>query len=153
VTTRGIRFLEERGAQFEEVDYVYKRKGAGRAAHAVGWREDQVIKTLVVRTGPRDFLFALLPADRDLSTRKLARLLEVKSVDLAEVRDAERLTGYVEGGISPFGSYAALPVVMEEQLLGHERVLINAGRRGVLVALSPWDLAELLGARVEALVA
>jgi Cys-tRNA(Pro)/Cys-tRNA(Cys) deacylase len=152
VTTRGIKVLEEHGAAFEVVEYLYKQKGAGRAADAVGWSEDQVIKSLVVAAG-RDFWFVLVPAHRDLSLKKLARLLGVKSVEMATVRDAERLTGYVEGGISPFGSYAALPVVMEERMLEHDRVLINAGHRGVLVAMSPWDLQELLSARVEDVVA
>ena len=153
MSTRGIKYLREQGVAFEEVDYLYKQKGARRAASAVGWLESQVIKSLVTRAGERDFRFVLVPADRDLSLKKLARLLGVKQVTLAEVRDAERLSGYVQGGISPFGAYAALPVVLEETLLEHERVVINAGRRGVLVALSPWDLQELLHAEVADIVA
>jgi Cys-tRNA(Pro)/Cys-tRNA(Cys) deacylase len=152
MSTRGIKALEQRGVAFEVVEYLYKQKGAGRAAEAVGWSEDQVIKSLVVTSG-RDFWFVLVPAHRELSLKKLARVLAVKAVEMATVRDAERLTGYIEGGISPFGSYTALPVVMEERLLEHDHVLINAGHRGVLVALSPWDLQELLSAEVEDVVA
>jgi Cys-tRNA(Pro)/Cys-tRNA(Cys) deacylase len=152
MSTRGIKVLEERGVSFEVVEYLYKQKGAGRAAEAVGWGEEQVVKSLVVTAG-RDFWFVLVPAHRDLSLNKLARRLGVKAVEMSTVRDAERLTGYVEGGISPFGSYAALPVVMEQALLEHDRVLINAGHRGVLVAMSPWDLQELLSAEVEDVVA
>lgn len=152
MSTRGIKLLEQRGVAFEVVEYLYKQKGAGRAAEAAGWSEDQVIKSLVVTAG-RDFWFALVPSHRELSLKKLARLLGVKSVEMAAVRDAERLTGYVEGGISPFGSYTALPVLMEETVLEHDRVLINGGHRGVLVAMSPWDLQELLSARVEDVVA
>lgn len=154
MSTRGIKLLEQRGVAFEVVEYLYKQKGAGRAADAVGWNEEQVIKSLVVAAmaNDRDFWFVLVPAHRELSLKKLARLLGVKAVDLAAVRDAERLTGYVEGGISPFGAYTALPVVMEQGLLEHDRVLINAGHRGVLVALSPWDLQELLSAEVEDVV-
>jgi Cys-tRNA(Pro) deacylase len=152
MSTRGIRFLEARGLSFETVTYVYKRKGAGRAAAAVGWNEDQVVKSLVACTSDRAFLFVLVPASRDLSTKKLARHLGVKSVDMAAVREAERMTGYSEGGISPFGSYAEIPAVMDESLLEHETVLINAGRRGVLVSMSPWDIQELLDAAVEDVV-
>lgn len=148
MSTRGIRYLEQRGVAFEVVEYLYKKKGASRAAEAVGWSEEQTIKSLVVSVGDKDFRFVLVPAHRELSTRKLARHLGEKAIELASVRDAERLTGYVQGGISPFGSYTALPTVMEETLLEHERVLINAGHRGVLVALSPWDLQELLEAEV-----
>jgi Cys-tRNA(Pro)/Cys-tRNA(Cys) deacylase len=150
--TRGTRVLDELGTRYEVVEYLYTRKGAGRAADAVGWDESQVVKTLVVETGARSFHFVLVPADRDLSTRKLGRLLEVTSAALASVRDAERLTGYVEGGISPFGSYTRLPVIMEERLLECDRVLVNAGHRGVLVALDPWDLQQALDAGVEDVV-
>jgi len=146
---RGIRYLEERGITHREVEYLYKRKGAGRAAEAVGWEEDQVVKSLVVRAGPKDHWFALLPANRDLSLRKLGRLLKSSDVAMAAPRKAEQLTGYVTGGMSPLGSYSALPVMMEETLLEHDEVLINAGRRGKLVAMSPWDLQELLEAGVE----
>lgn len=152
MSTRGIRFLEDKGIAFEEVPYLYKKKGAARAAEAVGWAEEQTIKSLVVRTGDKELYFVLVPAHLDLSTKKLARVLGVKSAELASVRDAERLTGYVQGGISPFGSYTSFPVIMEETLLEHDRVVINAGRRGVLVALSPWDIQELLKAEVEDVV-
>ena len=151
--TRGLRFLRERGVEFRVVEYLYTQKGAGRAADAVGWPEERVIKSLVARVPPKQFLFALLPANADLSLRKLARILGVKQADMAETKDAERLTGYAAGGISPFGSYAALPVVLEQSLLEHDEVLINAGHRGVLVALSPWTLQELLDARVEDVLA
>ncbi len=152
MSTRGIRSLREKGIPFEEVDYIYKKKGASRAAQAVGWAEEQTIKSLVVRTGEKDLYFVLVPSHLELSLKKLARLLNVKSVEMASVRDAERLTGYKEGGISPFGAYADFPVVMEQTLLEHERVVINGGRRGVLVALSPWDIQELLNAAVEDVV-
>ncbi len=153
MSTRGIKVLEERQVAFEVVEYLYKKKGAGRAAEAVGWAEELTVKTLVVQTGPKDLWFVLVPGDRELSTKKLARVLGVKGVDLVKVRDAERLTGYKEGGISPFGSYTALPVVLEDTLLERDRVLINAGRRGVLVALDPWDLQALLDARIEDIIA
>jgi len=151
-STRGTRVLDELGTRYEVVEYLYARKGAGRAADAVGWAESQVVKTLVVETGARSFHFVLIPADRDLSTRKLGRLLGSSSVALASVREAERLTGYVEGGISPFGSYTRLPVVLEERLLESDRVLVNGGHRGVLVALDPWDLQQALEAAVEDVV-
>jgi Cys-tRNA(Pro)/Cys-tRNA(Cys) deacylase len=153
VSTRGIKALREAGAEFEIVEYIYKQKGAARAALAVGWSEDRVIKTLVVDCGDKDFRFALVPAQAELSLKKLARKLGRASVSLASVRDAERLTGYLEGGISPFGSYAALPVLMEEQTLNFDRVLINAGKRGVLVALDPWRILELLNAEADDLIA
>ena len=146
---RGIRFLEDQGVDFQVVEYIYKKKGGQIAAQAVGWNDAQVVKSLVVKTGPKDYCFTLVPTDRDLSVKKLARMIGAKTVDMASVRDAERLTGYVEGGISPFGSYTPLPVYLEEALLEHDRVLINAGHRGLLVSLNPWDLQAILNAEVE----
>ena len=152
MATRGIRFLEDRSIDFDVVEYVYKRKGALRAADAVGWDERAVVKSLVVDTRARGLYFVLVPAHRELSTKKLARVFGVKSVFMAQIRDAERLTGYVQGGISPFGSFTAFPVVMEETLLEQERIAINAGKRGVLVVLSPWDVQELLEADLEDII-
>ncbi|MDY0061105.1 MAG: YbaK/EbsC family protein [Myxococcota bacterium] len=151
--TRGIRYLEEQGVAFTVVSYLYKERGAGRAAAAVGWEEERTIKSLVVEASPRGFFFALVPAHRELSTKKLARLLGVKNVELASPHDAQQLTGYVPGGISPFGAYTRLPALMELSLLEHEQVLINGGHRGVLLALSPWTIQELLQAEVEEIIA
>ena len=147
--TRGIRALEEIGAAFEVVEYVFRRKGAKRTAGAVGWDEAQVIKSLVVEVGEKEYCFALIPANRDLSLKRLARVMDTKQVQMAHTPDAERLTGYVAGGISPFGSYAELSTVIDESLLDHDQVLINAGHRGVLVSMSPWDIAEVLEAQIE----
>lgn len=152
MSTRGIRLLEELGVEHEVFEYIYKQKGAGRAARAIERSEEQVIKSLVFRLDERDHRFALVPASRELSTKKLARLLGIKAVEMAKPRDAERLTGYVAGGISPLGSYSRLPVIMEETLFELERVVINAGRRGVVVAIDPWVLQELLDAEIEDIV-
>ncbi len=153
MSTRGIRFLEQHGIRFEEMTYIFKQKGASRAADAVGWEQSQVIKSLVVQLPGKDLRFALVPADRELSLKKLARLYDAKQVDMASVKDAERVTGYMTGGISPFGSYAILPVVLEETLLAFDQVLINAGHRGVLVRMSPWDIQSVLDADVQDIIA
>ena len=147
--TRGIRFLEESEASFEVVTYVFRQKGAKRTAGAVGWDESQVIKSLVVEIGPKEYCFALIPANRDLSVKRLAREMGTKEVQMAHTPDAERLTGYVAGGISPFGSYTELATVIDESLFDYDQVLINAGHRGVLISMSPWDMAEILGAKIE----
>jgi Cys-tRNA(Pro)/Cys-tRNA(Cys) deacylase len=147
--TRGLRALRDAGVEHEVVEYLYKQKGAGRAAAAVGWSEDRVVKTLVVRASTGAHLFVLAPASREVSLKKVARALGVAEVVMAAANAAARLTGYAPGGISPFGSYAALPAIVDESLFEHDRVAINAGRRGVLVALDPRAIQALLGAAVE----
>ncbi len=148
MSTRGIRWLDDHHVAHRVVEYLYKQKGAGRAAAAIGMAEELVVKSLVLEAGG-DLRFALLAADRELSLKKLARLWGLREVQLAAVRDAERVTGYKEGGISPLGSWTALPVVMDEALFEHAEILVNGGHRGVLVGLDPWALQELLDAAVE----
>ena len=88
-----------------------------------------------------------MPGDRELSLKKLARAAGAKQAQLADPRDAERVTGYLVGGISPFGARRALPAFLEESLLEHERIAINAGQRGVIIELASADVARLLGRR------
>jgi Cys-tRNA(Pro) deacylase len=107
------------------------------------------IKTLVVELPEGRFIFLLLPGGKSVSMRNLARMLGVKSAELASERDAQRLTGYQVGGIGPFGSRTALDVYLDISAFEHEIVYINGGRRGLLLGLKPDDLlaatkAELL---------
>ena len=101
--TRGMRFLREHGVPFVEHRYEHRVKGAAYAAEALGLDSAMVAKTLVADLGG-SFAFALVPGDRELSLRGLARAAGAPSASLATERDAQRLTGYQIGGISPFGS-------------------------------------------------
>ena len=141
--TRGMRALRDQGVAFEEHRYEHRVKGAAYAAGALGLDPAMVAKTLVAE---RDdgFAFALVPGDRELSLRGLARAAASRSAALASERDAQRLTGYQIGGISPFGSRTALPVYAVADWLARERVALNGGARGVIVELAAADLARLL---------
>jgi Cys-tRNA(Pro)/Cys-tRNA(Cys) deacylase len=141
--TRGVRYLREQGVPFEEHRYEHRVKGAAYAAEALGLAAAVVAKTLVVQLDD-GFAFALVPGDRELSLRGLARAAGSRSAALAAERDAERLTGYRIGGISPFGSRSALPVFAVAEWLARERVALNGGGRGVIVELAAADLARLL---------
>ena len=109
----------------------------------LGIEPERMAKSLVVDVDG-SHVFALVPAGRTLSLRELARVAGGRSAALAQERDAERLTGYLVGGISPFGARRSLPVYAEEAWLGHERVALNAGRRGAIVELASADLRRLL---------
>lgn len=141
--TRGMRALRDHGVPFEEHRYEHRVKGAVYAAEALGLSPAMLAKTLVAELD-EEFAFALVPGDRELSLRGLARAAGARSASLASERDAQRLTGYAIGGISPFGSKTALPVFAVAEWLGRERVALNGGARGVILELASADLTRLL---------
>lgn len=141
--TRGMRYLREQGVHFTEHRYEHRVKGAAYAAEALGLDPAMVAKTLVAHVDD-GYAFALVPGDRELSLRGLARAAGARSAALATERDAQRLTGYAIGGISPFGSRTALPVYAVDGWLARERVALNGGARGVILELAGADLARLL---------
>jgi Cys-tRNA(Pro)/Cys-tRNA(Cys) deacylase len=90
----------------------------------------------------------LVPGDRELGLKALARLARGRGAALVETRDAERLTGYRVGGISPFGARRALPVYAERTYLEHDRVALNGGARGLIIELDRDDLVRVLAPTV-----
>jgi len=135
--TPAIRFLKRRRLPFEVVSYEHLEKGAEFAAQATGFPLSRTVKTLVVAVVPKRHLLVLVPGDRQLDLKRLARALAAKKAAMVDPLTAERLTGYSVGGISPFGARQALPVVMDQAILGLEEVLINGGRRGVMLKMAP----------------
>ncbi len=146
MATRGIQRLRARSIEHVILTYRYVRMGARIAAAAVGLPEEVVLKSLVFRADDGSFLFVLLSANASVSTRKVGRATGHKHVEAASPRDAERMTGYRVGGISPLGSRRRLPVVLDEETAAHARLVINAGARGTLVRLATADLIELTDA-------
>ncbi len=144
---RGARWLAARGIPFRVVRYEHAAKGAAFAARATGVALGEAVKTLVVETGAGGFLLALLPGDRELDLRRLAQALGRKRVRPADPSDVERVTGYRVGGMSPFGTRHALAAVFERTILDRERILINAGGRGGMLAMAPGGFRVLPGAR------
>jgi Cys-tRNA(Pro)/Cys-tRNA(Cys) deacylase len=153
MATRAIAWLRKHKIDFNVVSYDHQAQGAAYAARATGFPLGQTIKTLVVDLDGKSCGLALMPGDRQLSLKKLARVLGVKKAVLADVPRAERLTGYHVGGISPFGIRQRIAVVMEERLMVHERVLINGGQRGILLQMAPGDIAAGLHCRLGDLAA
>jgi len=148
MTTRGVRALREAGIDHEILTYRYARRGAQLAANAVGLPPAIVLKSLVFRADDGSYLFALIGGDASVSTRSLGRVRQRKHVEPAATRDAERITGYQVGGISPFGARRVLPVVLDAQTASHPSLVINAGARGILVRLATVDLVRTLDASI-----
>ncbi|RLC07633.1 MAG: Cys-tRNA(Pro) deacylase [Deltaproteobacteria bacterium] len=140
MSTRAIRFLKEKGIDFEVVEYLHKKKGAVFAAQSLGFPLERTIKTLVVDLGRKNHVIVLMPGDRNLDLKRLAVFFSVKRAAMADTATAERLTGYLVGGISPFGTKHDLPVVMEQSLLRFDKVAVNAGKRGVMLIMEARDI-------------
>ncbi|MEN8688798.1 MAG: aminoacyl-tRNA deacylase [Desulfobacterales bacterium] len=151
MSTRAIQHLKRKDVSFELVKYEHEEKGAAFAARATGFPLDRTVKTLVVDLGGRNYCLALLPGDRQLDLKQLAQVFAVKRAAMADTATAERLTGYLVGGISPFGTKQALPSVMEKRIREYAEVLINAGQRGVMLKMAPEDIVKALGCRLESI--
>ncbi|MBW2057355.1 MAG: Cys-tRNA(Pro) deacylase [Deltaproteobacteria bacterium] len=143
--THAIRTLRERGVPFVERSYRYHEGHvAANAARELDIDLHQVVKTLVMEDGQGRPLVVLMHGDREVSTKALARTIGTKSVSPCSPAAAEKHTGYKVGGISPFGMRKALPVYVEASILELPILFVNAGRRGLLVEISPTSLVELL---------
>ena len=140
MSTQATRFLNQKGIHFEVVEYVHEEKGAMFAAEAMGFPLERTIKTLVVDLGRKRYIIVLMPGDKNVDLKSLARAYSVQRAAMADMSTAERLTGYLVGGISPFGTKQDLPVVMEASLLKFDKVAINAGERGVMLIMDPKDI-------------
>lgn len=145
--TPGVRFLRDKGVDFKPRSYPYEEHGGTEhAAASLGVPEHAVIKTLVMETDARQAILVLMHGDLDVSTRRLARILGVKRVSPCSASEAQRMTGYLVGGISPFGTRKKLPVYAEKTVFSLERIYINGGKRGFLVEVDPQVLRTALGA-------
>ena len=154
--TPAIRALEETGVPYETVTYAHdERSGLGfglEAVRALGEDPAVVLKTLLVGEG-RDVSVCVIPADRRLDLKAAAHALGMKRAALIEPSAAERITGYVVGGISPLGQKKRLPTVIDASVEERDRVLVSAGRRGLSLVLAAADLARATGAVFASLTA
>jgi Cys-tRNA(Pro)/Cys-tRNA(Cys) deacylase len=148
MSTRAIQYLKQRKVFFEVVQYEHLQKGAEFAAQATGFPLEQTVKTLVVDLGAGRHGLVLVAGDRQADMKRVARAYAAKRAEMVDTATAERLTGYHVGGISPFGVRQALPVLMDEIILSHEKILINAGQRGTMLKMSPADIRAGLGCLV-----
>ncbi|MFP4032044.1 MAG: YbaK/EbsC family protein [Desulfococcaceae bacterium] len=150
--SRAVTFLKRRGVNFEIVTYDHREKGAAAAAAATGFPLSSTVKTLVAEVAGTGPVLALMPGDRELSLKLLAKAFAGKRATMADPAAAERLTGYLVGGISPFGVRKPLPAAMEADLLNRDRVLINGGGRGLMLRMKPDDIAAVLNCRTVRLI-
>jgi Cys-tRNA(Pro) deacylase len=144
-TSRAVRVLKENRVPFKLHLYAYEEHGGTEvAAKALGIDEHMVVKTLVFEDDKGEPLLLLMHGDRQVSTKNLARILKVKAVRPCDPKVANKHTGYVVGGISPLGTRKRLPIYMERTITDLSRLIINAGRRGLLAEMSHEELSKIL---------
>ncbi len=143
-----IRLLKEHQIPFTEHLYRYEEHGGTSvSARALGVDEHAVVKTLIMEDEAGRPLLVLMHGDREVSTKALARQIGAKSVHICKPEVANRHSGYLVGGTSPFGTKKAMAVYVEKGILDLARIYINGGARGFLVGLDPKALTGLLEAR------
>ena len=146
--TPATQFLRRQGVAFTEHVYEYvEHGGTAESARQLGVPEHEVVKTLVMQDDQGAPLNVLMHGDRQVSTKNLARAIGAKAVEPCKPEVAQRHSGYLVGGTSPFGTRKAMPVYVEAGVLALPRVLVNGGRRGYLVGIDPALLASLVGAK------
>ena len=147
--TPAIRFLKIAGIDFTTHSYeceVHEDFGL-HAASQLGLPPDQVYKTLLVHQD-KQVVTAVIPVSCMLSLKEVAKAAKLKKVEMMKPLDAERLTGYKVGGISPFAQKKQLPTLLDSRALQQETILFSGGRRDLSVGLKPQDFIQLLSATV-----
>ena len=146
--TPATQLLRQHGVAYTGHPYEYvEHGGAQHSAQVLGLDPYTVVKTLVMQDQDAKPLLVLMHGNRSVSTKNLARQIGAKSVEPCKPEVANRHSGYLVGGTSPFGTRRAMPVYIEESILGLPRIAINGGRRGFLVQIDPQVCVQLLGAQ------
>jgi Cys-tRNA(Pro) deacylase len=146
--TPATQFLRKQDVAFSEHPYAYEEHGGTAvSARELGVDEHAVVKTLVMQDEAAKPLIVLMHGDRKVSTKNLARQIGCKSVEPCKPEVANRHSGFLVGGTSPFGTRKAMPVYVEQTILDLDKIYINGGRRGYLVGIDPKVLMRVLPAK------
>lgn len=146
--TPATQLLRANKVPFIEHPYEYlEHGGAQHSAQVLGWDPFHVVKTLIMQDQDARPLVVLMHGNRKVSTKNLARQIGVKSVEPCKPEVANRHSGYLVGGTSPFGTRKVMPVYVEGSILALPKILINGGRRGYLVEIEPVVCVQLLDAK------
>ncbi|GAA5167058.1 Cys-tRNA(Pro) deacylase [Viridibacterium curvum] len=143
--TAAVRVLREHKVAFTDHLYAYEEKGGTAvSSRELGVDEHAVIKTLIMEDENKRPLIVLMHGDREVSTKNLARLIGVKTISPCNPEVANRHSGYMVGGTSPFGTKKAMPIYMQESIAALPKIYINGGKRGYLVGIAPQLVIDIL---------
>jgi len=147
--TAAVRDLRAHNVEFTDHLYEYEEKGGTAvSARELGVSEHAVVKTLVMEDDDRNPLVVLMHGDLKVSTKELGRIIGVKTIAPCNPDTANRHSGYVVGGTSPFGTRKKMPVYMEETILALPKIYINGGKRGYLVGIAPQEAVRILSPKL-----
>lgn len=147
--TPATQFLHHHRIAHSNHLYPYEDLGGTKvSSRALNVAEHSVVKTLVMEDEDKKPLLVLMHGDRKVSTKELARQFGVKKITPCTADDAQRHTGYLVGGCSPFGTKKPLPVCMEKTILDLSLIYINGGQRGYLVGVHPHDILRVLQPKI-----
>jgi len=145
--TLGTRLLDSMGVEYTKHLYDYTKSGAVAAAELMGLPEHAMIKTLVMEDNEKKPFIILMHGEKRTSLKDLARQIGAKNVSSVSIKDAQRYTGYMVGGISPFGTKRDMKVHVEATILDLDYLYINGGRRGFILGMTPEVLVKVLDPR------
>jgi Cys-tRNA(Pro)/Cys-tRNA(Cys) deacylase len=152
--TPGVDAARAAGIVYEIAQYEHDPRSTAyglEAAEALGVPPERMFKTLVTKLDDGRLAVGIVPVDRQLDLKALARALAARRADMADPAEAQRATGYVVGGISPLGQKRQLPTALDESALDHDTIYVSAGRRGLEIILAPTDLQRLTDATIASL--
>lgn len=136
--------LDKLGITYEKHTYDYARKGSDIAAVGLGVGLHDVVKTLIMQKDDGEPIIVLQHGDKEVSLKDIARQIGAKNVAACEIKDAQRHTGYLVGGISPFGTKHQMQVYAEETILKMVKFYINGGQRGFVLEMTPTEIQKAL---------
>ena len=149
--TPAIRLLKKQNISFKVHQYEHdaaSKSYGEEAAQKLGIAQERVFKTLVVQS-EKSLAVGVVPVSKMLSLKAMAKALGVKKVAMADAKDVENTTGYILGGVSPFGQKKRLQVVLDKSALNYDTIFVSAGKRGLEVELSSMAFEKILGAKFE----
>jgi Cys-tRNA(Pro)/Cys-tRNA(Cys) deacylase len=145
--TPGVNAIEKSQYAFTLHEYIHDVSAQSyglEAAHKLGVDPEQVYKTLLVDMGNKRLAVGIIPVSATLNLKRMAKALAVKKVEMAQVEDVERITGYVVGGVSPLGQKRSLTTIIDSSAQNLTSTFVSAGRRGLEIELAPNDLVALV---------
>lgn len=145
-----MRLLDQAKIEYESYSFPYddeEHLSGVAVSQLIGKKPDQVYKTLVATDGS-DYFVAVIPADKELDLKALAREVSAKKVEMLHLKDLTKITGYIRGGCSPLGMKRDFPTYIDSDASNHNEIIISAGLRGVQIGLNPNDLAKVIGATI-----
>lgn len=148
IKTNAMRMLDRAKINYDVREYEFgdDQVPGSHTAAEIGMNPEELFKTIVLTSGPRQYLVCCIPTDHELDLKKVARSAKVKKVELLPLKDLEPLTGYIRGGCSPIGMKKQFETFIDESALHHHEISVSSGQRGAMIIINPQDLKDFIGA-------